>query len=367
MTQGGIAISRRAVLTGALALAACDRSARPAQAASEPVPPLRSVAGFPIGTCVQDAQLDDPAWVRLALQQVSQLTPEWEMKMEYIVQPDGSFRFDRPDRIAAFAREHGLRLYGTTLVWYAQKPDAFANLDEGRASFGGAYDNYLTAVAGRYRGQAVGWDVVNEAVAEDGEGWRDSLWAQRLGAFEHMQRAFEVTRAADPDAVLFLNDYNLESLPKKLDTFQRLVERLLKSGAPLTGLGCQTHLGADLAAGSVTRAVKAIAAFGLPIHISELDCSIAQAKGLLGSRADLERAQARLYGETAEAFCALPERQRFAFTLWGLRDKDSWLKQGNPTDTPLAFTDLGEPKPAAAALADVFERQRLYGTAKPRG
>jgi endo-1,4-beta-xylanase len=341
---------RRAVIAGALGLAACRESAPAASYA----PPLKSVAPFPIGTCAQVAHLQQPGWVDLAVRNCSQLTPEWEMKMEYIVQPDGSFLFDRPDRIAAFARERSMRLFGHALVWYAQKPEGFVNLDESRTTFARAYDSYIAAVVGRYRDQAAGWDVVNEAVAEDGEGWRDSLWAQKLGAFDHIRRAFDQARAADPQAPLFLNDYNLESLPKKLDTFLRLVEQLLKAGAPLSGLGCQTHMAADLAPGALTKAVQALGRFGLPVHISELDVSLSRARALFATRADLERAQARLYAEAAEALMALPPPQRFALTLWGLRDKDSWLKSEDPRDTPAAFTDVGDPKPAAAALADAL-------------
>jgi endo-1,4-beta-xylanase len=333
----------------ALALAACERRAS-SQPAPQHLPPLKSVATFPIGTCVQVARLDDPAWVDLASLHCSQLTPEWEMKMEYVVQPDGSLRFDRPDRIAGFARDRGMRLFGHALVWYAQRPPAFERLDG--ANFGKAFDAYIAALVSRYRGQAVGWDVVNEAVAEDGEGLRESLWASRLGDFDHMRRAFDGARAADPDAVLFINDYNLESLPRKLDSFQRLVERLLKAGAPVGGLGTQSHLPADLPAGSVTRALRALARFGLPIHLSELDVSLTRARRLLATPSQLQAAQTALYREAAEAFTALPARQRFALSLWGLRDKDSWLRGENAADSPLLFDDLGKPKPPAGGFID---------------
>jgi endo-1,4-beta-xylanase len=363
-----VSFNRRAVLGSALALAACDRAAR-SQPAPSDLRPLKAVAPFPIGTCVQAAQLDDPAWVALAQRHCGQVTPEWEMKMEYIVQPDGSFRFDRPDRIAAFARDRGLRLYCTTLIWYAQRPAAFERLDESRVSFSQAFDTYIAAVVGRYRGQAVGWDVVNEAVAEDGEGWRSSLWADRLGPFDHMRRAFDRAKAADPDAVLFINDYNLESLPKKLDTFQRLVEQLLKAGAPVGGLGCQSHLAADLPSGAVTRTLQALARFGLPIHLSELDVSLTRAQRPFASRPQLEVAQEGLYREAAEAFARLPKRQRFALTLWGLRDKESWLRRENAADAPLLFDDLGRPKAAAAAFVEGLGAAGpgLYGKASGAG
>ncbi|MFN3513280.1 MAG: endo-1,4-beta-xylanase [Phenylobacterium sp.] len=341
--------SRRLVLGGALGLAACNRRAD-AQAWPAEVPPLKHVAPFPVGSCVQAGQLDDPDWVVLARTHVSQLTPEWEMKMEYIVQDDGSLRFDRPDRIAAFARENGMRLFGHALVWYAQKPEGFLRLDESRVSFGKAYDNYIAAVVGRYRG-ASGWDVVNEAVAEDGDGWRDSLWASRLGDLDHMVRAFRAAKAADPDAVLFINDYNLETIPRKLETYMRLIDRLLAAGAPLDGIGCQTHVDAGLAEGALERTLNALARFGLPIHLSELDVSLVRARRPLAGRSALEAAQARVYAEAAAAFAALPRSQRFAFTLWGLRDGDSWLVRENASDRPVPFDNTGAAKPAAAALA----------------
>ncbi|HEX3407451.1 MAG TPA: endo-1,4-beta-xylanase, partial [Caulobacteraceae bacterium] len=114
-------LGRRAFVASTLALAACGVKAAEDQPPIS-IAPLKSVAPFPIGACVQAAQLDDPALVDLMTTHVSQLTPEWELKMEYVLQADGSYRFDAPDRIAAFAADHGMRLFGHTLVWYAQKP-----------------------------------------------------------------------------------------------------------------------------------------------------------------------------------------------------------------------------------------------------
>ncbi len=347
-------LDRRAVLTGALALSACGPKDAQSQSVPADLPPLKAAAPFRVGACVQALHLDDPALSALLAREVSQLTPEWEMKMEYIVQPDGSFRFDAPDRIAAFARAHGMGLLGHTLIWYAQSPPAFQQLDERRIGFADAYRNYIHAVAGRYRGQVVGWDVVNEAVAEDGNGWRDSLWAQKLGAFDHIALAYRTAREADPQATLLLNDYNLEYMPRKRATFLQLAERLLASGAPLTGLGTQMHVAADIAAGKITTMIRELAGLGLPIHVSELDVSLTRADNKFLSRAELQRRQTAVYAEAAEAFMALPQRQRFAFTLWGLRDRDSWLKKENASDAPAPFDDAGRPKAGAAALVEAF-------------
>ncbi|NBB14682.1 1,4-beta-xylanase [Caulobacter sp. SLTY] len=344
-----MSLSRRAVLGSGLALAACSQKAN-SQPTGGPVPPLKSLAPFPIGTAVQAGQLTDPAFAALVTEHFSQLTPEWEMKMEYTVLEDGSFRFDRPDAIAAFARARGQRLFGHALVWYAQEPPAFQRLDETRASFGQAYDRYITAAVGRYRGQASGWDVVNEPIRDDGSGLREHLWSRRLGEIDHMVRAFQVAQAADPDIPLFINDYNLESNPAKLDQYQRLIERLLRAGAPLTGIGCQTHCNADLPAGSLTRTINALARFGLKVHVSEIDVSLVRAGGRFVSRQEKEAAQARLYAEAITAFAALRPEQQFAFTIWGVRDPDSWLVREDASDAPLLFDGQGRAKGTFRAL-----------------
>jgi endo-1,4-beta-xylanase len=343
-------LGRRAFVASTLALAACGVKAAEDQPPIS-IAPLKSVAPFPIGACVQAAQLDDPALVDLMTTHVSQLTPEWELKMEYVLQADGSYRFDAPDRIAAFAADHGMRLFGHTLVWYAQKPVYFEAL-QGDA-FRQALGAYIQAVVGRYRGRAVGWDVVNEAVNDDGAGWRMSLWSQRLGQLDHMKIAYDMAHAADPKAVLFLNDYNLETNPNKRATFLGLAEALLKAGAPLGGLGTQTHVPADLAPGAITAALKDIASLGLKVRISEMDVSLA---GAHGAPDDLRRRQAALFAEAAEAFAALPARQRFDFTFWGLKDSQSWLRRENAADAPLLFDDQGQPKAAAAAWVAALRR-----------
>ena len=342
----------------ALALTACAR--RDVAATLPPLRPLKNVAPFRVGTCLMTAELADPQFVELVRRNFSQVTPEWEMKMERILGADGSLSFDAADRIADFCRGSGMALHGTTLVWYEEDPPAFEALKDDRARFEAGLRDYIAAVVGRYRGLARGWDVVNEAVAEDGDGYRGGVWAAGLGD-DYARLPFEMARAADPDAVLFLNDYNLELMPAKLDAFQRLAERLLAAGAPLTGLGTQSHLDVDTPSGRAGAAVRALARFGLPIHVSELDISTRRPGLSLGGDADPARleAQARIAGEISEAFADLPARQRYAFTVWGVRDKDSWLRgasSGDPHDAPLLFDAGGRPKPMLAAVEAAFER-----------
>lgn len=351
-------LTRRSAIASALALSACGQGAK-SQPALAPISPLRTLTAFPIGCCVQERWLHAPDYLDLLAEQFSQLTAEWEMKMEYILREDGGFQFDRPDSIASFAKARDMALHGHSLVWFANEPDAFKRLDGSGKPFADAYRNYILAVAGRYKGAARGWDVVNEPITDDGERPRESLWSRNLGSDDHIALALEHAREADPHAVLFLNDYHLELKPNKRATFMRLIERLLKRGAPLGGIGTQTHIDYDLPAGAVDAALKDLASFGLPIHLSELDISLGDhyVPALPGDRVKRQIAK---YTEVAEAFMALPARQRFAFTIWGLRDSDTWLRGDSgqrPTDQPLLFDEAGKAKATCRALADVFARR----------
>ena len=345
--------SRRLLLGGALTLAACRGEAQEPPQTVGPLPPLRQAAPFPVGAAINTGGLGDPAYTSVLLTQFDQVTADWEMKMEVILKDDGGFDFSRADAIAGYAARHGLRLHGHNLIWYVYRPAAFLRIQGDPRAFASAYEAYITAVAGRYRGQAVGWDVVNEPVAEDGAGYRACLWREAFG-MDYVARALEIAHAAAPEAVLFINDYNLESNPQKRAAFLRLAEDLLRRGAPLGGLGTQTHLDMSNRPGQVSACIADLARLGLPIHVSELDVSTRNGGGGFASLDARLQTQARRVGETAQAFAALPARQRYAITSWGVRDQDSWLRRGSEagdgSDRPLLFDDNGRPKPAAQAF-----------------
>ncbi len=386
--------TRRTALGGALALAGCGRRADAdaqgaelfptAAGAAGPsvtsggltsggvtnggvadarVPRLRDLAPFAFGNEVTTAGLDDPVYRRLARDHATQLSIGWEAKMEAVLQPDGSLRFDAADRIADFAAANGQKLMGAAVIWHVEAPDRFKALLSDRPAFARAYDGFIAGLLGHYRGRIRGWDVVNEPINDDGTALRDSLWSQGLGQETWMVSAFKVAQEADPDAVLFLNEGGQEIRPRKLDMLLRLVERLLRAGAPIGGLGAQLHVGVDMAPGDVPRCLNAMAQFGLPIHVSEFDCTLQSDRRIdLRSRADKLARQQAIYREALEAFAALPARQRFAFTVFGLRDRDSWLRippnAGDGTDAPLLFDDAGRPKPVFHTVADTLRRLR---------
>jgi endo-1,4-beta-xylanase len=313
-----------------------------------------------VGAAIRTEFLADPAYAALVRTHFDQVTPDWEMKMEAVLGEDGAYDWSRSDPIAGFARDNGLRLFGHTLIWNEQRPAVFERLKDNRSAFAREYRRYIAAVVSRYRGCA-GWDVVNEPFNWDGSERRGGIWGETLGE-AYISLAFEQARAADPNAVLFLNDYNLELFPAKRRAFLRLAEDLLKAGVPLGGLGTQTHLDHQNDPAAIGPALRELASLGLPIHLSELDVTL---KGAPGDRRAALALQARLAGAAAEGFAALPEAQRFAFTSWGVRDRDSWLRTSPeksaefPGDQPLLLDDAGRPKPAFTALVEAWSGDRL--------
>lgn len=358
-----ISLTRRSLLAGLCACAACRSQPVPGASLDVKVPPLKTVTHIPVGCCVTTEDIINPSFAPLLLKNFSQITPSYEMKMNIALRPDGTLNCSAADKIVAFAVQNKLRVHGTSLVWYKHEPEAFMRLDGQRAAFADLYHFWIESMVKRYSGKVAGWDVINEPITHEGDKLRDSLWTRNLGPEDHMVLAFENAAAADPNAVHFINEYDLERKPAKRLVFMRLVESLLKKGAKIGGIGSQSHLEVDLPKGASKNAIADIASFGLPIHISELDVSLgrwrANAKPLAEKLAD----QAATTAEIADAFVALPDRQRYAITLWGLRDEDSWLQMPpfDPArgDLPLGFDDKGQPKPMLASLVNALQRAPL--------
>ena len=353
-------MNRRGLLGGLAAGATAMALSRtfPADAqAYGAIPPLKSVTPYPLGVSATFRKLSDPAWSRLAATHFSRLTAEWEMKMEYMLQADGSIQFDRADALAAFARRNGMGLHGHNLVWYAQDGEYFQKLKTRPDAFLVAYTRYIQDVIGHFTGFIKGWDVVNEPIWNDGRGLRPCLWREVLGD-DYIGLALEAAHQADPSAILFLNDYNLELTPKKRTTFLRLCEKLLKEGAPLSGIGTQTHIDSGIAPGLIKSAIRDIASLGLMVHVSEVDISLREDHPVNLAAPRIH--QVRAMNELLEAWHDVPDRQRYGLTMWALRDSDSWLNtpQGGKSllpDEPVLFDSLGRPKPLAQAFVSAMK------------
>ncbi len=339
-------------LTGAGAIAACNGKAQPTP---PPFSPLKNFAPYRIGVCGMSVDFNDPQWTQMVGEHFTRFVPEWEQKMEYVLQKDGSLQLDRAMAQANFARAHGMTMHGHTLVWYAQDGEYFQRLANRPEAFLTAYADYIGGVVKAFRGVCDGWDVVNEPILDDGSGLRDCLWRKVLGD-DYVGLAFEAARQADPNAVLFLNDYNLEYYPAKRRRFLQLCEHLLKTGAPLTGVATQTHVAVDVPKGAIRDTIRDLGALGLKVYVSEIDISLRADKPMPAREGRLE--QLRILEEIVTAYDRLRPEQQHGITFWALRDKDSWLNRDKKLqwskDEPVLFDDAGAAKPMAHALVDLW-------------
>jgi endo-1,4-beta-xylanase len=369
-----------ALLT-ATALAACagdDTSVAPpvAAAAADVATELSlrdAFAGdFLIGTALNVTQIDgaDQEFPRFVLHHFNAVTGENQMKWERIHPEEGKYAWEPADALAAFANENDLHLTGHTLIWHQQTPDwVFRDGDGNTATrelLLERMESHITAVVSRYKGRVDTWDVVNEGIDEDGS-LRDNVWRQIIGD-DYIEKAFEFAHAADPDAQLIYNDYNMFKPERRAGTI-RLVESLRRKGIPIHGVGMQGHFRVDYpeTLGEVENSIVAFGEMGLDVAITELDVSVLPWPGEKRGGADIMdrhefEASMNPYvdGLTAEAERAVNARWLELFniftthsdtvsrvTFWGVNDgvswRNNWPMQGR-TDYPLLIDRGNQPK-----------------------
>ena len=378
----------------AMALAGCGGSSTsptpaaetPPVAPAPPPPPPTSEAtaltdgmlrdrfqnNFKVGAVLSSNQvnpLDTNA--TLALSQFNSLTPSFELKPDTIAPTEGVFNFEAADRIVDWAIENGMDVRGHALLWHEATPDYFfeGTPEEIRARL----ENYVQTVVEHYRGRIQVWDVVNEVVSVDifrgDEGVgpdRRSRWFEAVGNADYIDWAFQAARDADPDALLYLNEYATEH-PIKQPWLLEILQRLQDRGVPIDGVGHQFHLfqGSDPAA--LMQAIDVIdnQFMGLDQHVTELDMDFYNDPGTCWSEQvncdpDIGPvAPPEMLATQAEVFRAVFEGLQdrpsvTSVTTWGVTDNESWLNR-NPAERfnyPLLFDREGEPKPAFWAVVD---------------
>jgi endo-1,4-beta-xylanase len=150
----------------------------------------------------------------------------------------------------------------------------------GQAEVGAVLDAHIAAVAGHWRGKVYAWDVVNEAITDDGAGYRTSIFFQHLGA-AFIERSFRAARAADPSGQLLYNDYGAEALTAKSNRVYTLVRDLKNAGVPIDGVGLQFHVNgaAPPPLADVATNLDRLIALGLTVNFSEIDIRVADVPG----------------------------------------------------------------------------------------
>jgi endo-1,4-beta-xylanase len=308
-------------------------------------------AGRYFGTAVAADKLSDPAYSTILNREFTAITPENEMKWDATEPSPGTFTFTRGDQIAARAAQLGAKLRGHTLVWYSQLP-GWVNSISTAGDLTTAMHNHINGVMGHYVGQVYSWDVVNEEFADGSSSLRSSIWTQLLGNnTSWIEDAFRTARAADPNAKLYYNDYNIEDWnAAKTQGVYTMIRDFRSRGVPIDGVGFQGHFNsASPVPSNFQTTLTNFAALGVEVAITELDVA-----GSGTAQADSYR--------TAASDC-LAVSHCVGITVWGIRDPDSW----RASYTPLLFDSSGNNKPAYdAVLAALNEGARPRGRAQRR-
>jgi endo-1,4-beta-xylanase len=298
----------------------------------------------------EQALAAEPLYATTIAQQFSAVTPENAMKWGSLQPVDAqTWSFDAADSIVEFARQNHLATKGHTLVWHQQLPpfiDDTTPPDElARESA-----RHIERTVHRYRRDLFAWDVVNEALADDGSGLRPTVFSNALGE-RYIDRAFRQAREADHDAQLFYNDYGIEGPGAKSDAAYALMQRLLARHVPIDGIGFQAHFDARFAPSEadLISNFQRFAALGLRLNVSELDVQIAH---LGGTQVHKLAVQKQIYQRVAAACVAVPGCE--AVTTWGFTDAHSWIDATFGPDDPLLFDDNYQKKPAYFGYVDGF-------------
>jgi endo-1,4-beta-xylanase len=327
--------------------------------------------GMVIGAAINQRQSDgvDTAGVDLITKQFNQISPENLLKFQPTHPADGRYVFEAQDRYVQFGVDRHMQVIGHTLVWHNQTGAWVFQGKDGnpvdRDTLLARMRDHIQTVVGRYKGRIHGWDVVNEAIDEDGS-MRKSPWFNAIGP-DFVAKAFEFAREADPGAELYYNDYNLEKPAKRAGVI-RLVKDLQARGIRISGIGNQAHWHLDSPTiAEIDEALVDLHATGLKVMYTELDINLLPdvPRGTdpavanpyaTGLPDDKQQALARRYADIFGVF--LKHRDAVGrVTFWGLSDADSWLNRGR-MNYPLLWDRQRQPKPAFAAVVRVLQQAR---------
>lgn len=324
---------------------------------------------FLIGAALNEAEITgrDTAGVELIRQNFSSIVAENCMKSSEIHPEEGVYDFGLADKFVAFGEENGMFVIGHCLIWHSQLAPWFVYDENGRyvtpEVLKARMKEHITTIVTRYKGRVKGWDVVNEAIVEDGS-YRISPFYEILGE-EFIPLAFQYAHEADPDAELYLNDYGMNVAGRR-DTYVKLIKDLQARGLRIDAIGMQGHMGMDYpGVDEFEESLLAFAGTGIKVMITEWDMSALPTVNMGANVSDFEEFQARLnpypdglpedvaqvWNERMKMFMNLFLRNSDKIsrvTAWGVSDDDSW-KNGWPirgrTDYPLLFDRNLQPKP----------------------
>jgi endo-1,4-beta-xylanase len=331
---------------------------------------------FLIGTAINQSQFEgqSPREAALAAAQFDAITPENCLKWEAVHPEPGKFDFSDADQYVAFGEKNHMFIIGHNLIWHNQTPRWVFKDDQGnpisRDALIARMREHILTVAGRYKGRIGGWDVVNEALNEDGT-LRDSPWRKIIGD-DYLVLAYQFAHEADPEAQLYYNDYSLDNAPKREGAI-KLIKNLQAQGVKIYGVGLQEHDKMNWpTTNQLDETITAFSQLGIKVMVTELDVDLlpaatrsqgAEVSMSVTARNDLnpyanglpDEMQQKLAQRYADLFSVFVAHRGdiSRVTFWGVTDADSWLNDWpvrGRSSYPLLFDRDGNPKPAFDAV-----------------
>lgn len=310
---------------------------------------------FFVGVAVKSNQLTEgSAYDTVLKNEFSSITAEYEMKMNPISTGSGTYNWVATDRIVKYGNDNGINVHGHALVWHNAVPDWLSSFSGTDEEFALEVKKYITDVVTRYAGKIKSWDVVNEAVNDNGN-TRNTIFLQKMGA-NYVKDCFQWARdaanaAGDTDLLLFYNDYGTSTnIPKQNEVFAIVDD--LKASNLIDGVGFQMHntyLSPSKA--QIETDINRAVAKDLKVHVSELDIQVNQNNDISFLTDERSLAQKEKYKEIVSIYNALPVENKYALTVWGFKDNESWIPFSTDLnhpgdDWPLLYDDKFELKKA---------------------
>ncbi len=372
MTTRRTFLNQAALATCALALPLpAEPSIAPTITGSQSLKAQAHKRGLLAGCAVGAANLHEPDFTQVLIDQYSLVVPENAMKFGPLRPSPTEYNFADADALVDFARQHNIKVRGHNFVWHEQLPTWFATTVT-KENAKQILTTHIQTVASRYKGKIQSWDVVNEAInPPDGrtDNLRNSPWLQLIGP-EYLELAFRTARQADPHAKLTYNEYGIENegeadQTKRAATLD-LLKRLKAANVPIHALGIQSHISAgngQIWGKGLRDLIAGAEALGLDVYLTELDVNDDAVPGAPDSAADIaarDQQVANVYRDYLTV--ALENKAVKSVLTWGLTDKHSWLngmkshreKLPNRPQRPLPFDPDYKPATAFFALRDAL-------------
>lgn len=324
---------------------------------------------FYMGVALNEAQITgrDVTGVELTKKHFNSIVAENCMKSEVVNPAEGVYDFELADKFVEFGEANDMAIIGHCLIWHSQLAKWFPFDDKGNfvtpEVLKARMKEYITTVMTRYKGRIHGWDVVNEAIMEDGS-YRKSPFYLILGE-EYIPLAFQYAHEADPDAELYLNDYGMSN-PGRRNTYVKVINDLKARGLRIDGIGMQGHMGMDYPDfAEFEESLLAYAGTGVNVMITEWEMSSLPTVNTGANIADTEEYKKLLdpYPDGLPEEVAAEWNSRMKtfmdifvkhsdvitrVTAWGVQDGDSWKNDWpmkGRTEYPLLFDRNNEMKP----------------------